>query len=410
MKRFLCLIIVGCIFIAIISGCNSDKKLEQTSDPSSESNITTELSNTASQSEQDNEYKIEPVNFEISAKCDFLPDSSFGVFSYNNKYGLINSDGKVVIEPLYEKMSVPFEGYLIAQKSDNLFCVLTTDGEEMGIIEYSDGELESAEPFSEGLAFVHIRGTNALGSTNSICVDTKGNVVFKCDINITNQYVNSIAIGTQTELYSEQSDIVAIDKNGKEIWRRATCNMGLNTVVTDIKIKDNIVVYQSPESMLWGAVDINGNDILDCSYEELTYAGDGKIGFKKYGLWGYLDYNGNVIIEPKYTKAYDFRGGIALVSDNGGMQSIIDESGNILFYCSEKAILYFENGIVMDNSSKIIDSNGNVLYETDISQNGMGGTANGLSYQGGKVFYEFLRGEGVTNNNKTYNYFKIVSK
>lgn len=403
----------------VLTACNN-KKPEINNDSEAFDRQTN--TNNESEPTNSNEFGIKPINFEIASMCNFLPYSSFGVFNYNNKYGLINSDGNVVIEPIYDQLSSPAEDRLIAEKSDGKFYVLTTDGSEIGQIEYNNGELEinritvlkdstcndGAGQFSDGLAFMHLK-TSRESDVNSVCVDSKGNIVFESNLNLQGKFVNGIAIGVDNDTGNSYNiDIVAIDKSGKELWRKTTRNFGLNTAVTDVKIKDNIVVYQSPKTELWGAVDINGNEALDCSYEELTYAGNGKIGFKKYGLWGYIDYNGKVVIEPQFTKACDFRGGIALVCDDSGEQSFIDENGNIILSCGEKPIQYFENGIIVDNGSKILDSRGNVLYETDISQNGLGGTANGLSYSGGEIFYEFLRGDGVSNDSKTYNYFKLI--
>lgn len=425
MKRNKCyMIIVTTMIIASfvfgVTGCNTEQ----------DNNVTASKSNEAINNFDDNDndiskfngdFKILPVDFEVSTICYFLPNKLLGIFNYNNKYGLINSDGQVIIEPIYEMLSYPSEGYLIAKKNDGTFCVLTTDGKEVASIEYSNGDIEinriavlsdetcndATGEFSDGLAFMSVKN-NGDSDIKSICVDTNGQVVFESSVELHGKFVNGLAIGTEDN--SDDIDIVAVNKAGKELWRKQANSFLQNDTVTYLKIKDKVIVYKAAETGLWGAVDINGNEILDCSYEELTYAGNGKIGFKKYGLWGYIDYDKKVVIEPNFSKAYDYRGGIALVCDSNGQNSFIDEKGNTLFVCEEDMISYYENGIVMCNSSKLLDRNGNLLYETDISGNGMGGTANGLSYTGGEIFYEFLRGEGKTNNEKTYKYFKIQTE
>lgn len=403
-----------------VTGCNTVQDSKVTESKFKESTNSLDKKDN-DLTESNSNYKIVTVDFEVSSICYFLPSKSLGVFNYNNKYGLINSDGKVIIEPIYEKLSSPSEDYLIAEKNNGAFCVLSTDGQEVSSIEYRNGDIEikrimvlsdetcndGTGEFSGGLAFMSAKN-NDDSDIKSICVDTNGQVIFESSVELHGKFVNGVAVGTVDN--SDGIDIVAVDKTGKELWRKQANYFQQNESVSDLKIRDGIIVYKAAETGLWGAIDINGKEILDCSYEELTYAGNGKIGFKKYGLWGYIDYDKNVVIEPNFSKAYDFRGGMALVCDSNGQNSFIDENGNTLFVCEEDRISYYENGIVMCNSSKLLDRNGNVLYETDISRNGMGGTANGLSYSGGEIFYEFLRGEGKTNNEKTYKYFRIQTE
>lgn len=418
MRKLICLAMFLCLSIVVFSGCNISGNTGQNSNNSVESSIT---DNSEIEIPKDIEvggtkgYRIEQVDFEIATRCFFLPGTSFGTFCYNRKYGIINSDGHVVVEPIYTSLSQPSEDHLIGEKSDGTFVVLTTNGDEVGKIEYSKGELEitivisdeSECQFSNGLAFIDIKN-QANSDIKSICIDTNGKVVFESKYELVGKFIDGVAIGIDEETENPNViDIVGIDTNGDEIWRQPTCRFGMQCVVRDIKIKDNIVVYKSTDTGLWGAIDTEGNEVLDCKYEELTYAGDGKIGFKKYGLWGYIDYDQNVVIEPQFSKAYDFIGGVALVCDDGGINTFIDEDGNKLFDVSDGSISYFENGTIRDNG-KILTHSGEVLYETDVSQNGMGGTANGLSYSGGEIFYECLRGEGVSYDKGTYNYFKII--
>lgn len=73
-------------------------------------------------------------------------------------------------------------------------------------------------------------------------------------------------------------------------------------------------------------------------YEELGPLADGKIAFKSttrdgqgLDVWGYLDASGKVAIEPKFPAyASAFSEGRATVSGRSGLNSLIDDKGNVL--------------------------------------------------------------------------------
>ena len=61
------------------------------------------------------------------------------MFSYDNKCGIIDIDGNIVIEPIYEDMSYPSENLVVAEKSDGNFIILDiTSGKEVGSIDGSE--------------------------------------------------------------------------------------------------------------------------------------------------------------------------------------------------------------------------------------------------------------------------------
>lgn len=403
------------ILMSILSGCSQPN--DHSSSISDEQNSTSSQkvsSNTSNANPNStSEYSYEPIKMEINADsyhfCNNLP---LGVVEYKGKYGLVNTDGKVVVEPIYSSIYEPSEGHCIVEKADKTYAVIDFQGNETGKINYTDPEdgrpvsFDRVEPFSDGLALVNL--SNSVGDVNSICVDTNGNVVFESALSIITPFVDGITIGGYSNSSSNTKQIVAIDKTGKEIWRKDRFKD--NSLYT-LAMEDNIIVYLSPENKLFGAVNINGEEILKCEYEKLGKAGNGRIPFEKYGLWGYLDYSGKVVVEPQYKMAYQFKNGQAIVKTDQNY-SVIDLQGNEKFQLdsveSNTTPASFDNGLFLVNSrveekSKLVDSNNNTIYEVSIAGNTVYSSQD-VKYTGSEIFYVYTIGSGKENRD----FYKLI--
>ena len=99
------------------------------------------------------------------------------------------------------------------------------------------------------------------------------------------------------------------------------------TSVKEIEVADcyEVVYYQEGVAMtiLKGGsperqcclLDKNGKEITKGKYYDYIWNfSDGMAKVEKNGKKGYVDKNGKEIVKPKYDKAYDFSGGMAMVS------------------------------------------------------------------------------------------------
>lgn len=59
---------------------------------------------------------------------------------------------------------------------------------------------------------------------------------------------------------------------------------------------------------LWGLIDREGNEIVECKYYELSTHFGKAVSFQReeYGSYGIMDFDGNIIMEPKYSYIYDY--------------------------------------------------------------------------------------------------------
>lgn len=361
-------------------------------------------------------FTLKQVEFNASGFFRFTVDSDYGLFSYNNKCGIIDIDGNIVIEPIYEDMSFPSENLVVAEKSDGNFVILDiTSGKKVGSVEGSEDipanqiykisnpsilygdDGDDYIGFSDGYIFMRVTSwanDRLEENYNSICMDKTGKEKFATKYNITSNYNSGIAIGYYSGNFMQPKTLAGLDKDGKELWTVENVNEYESQ-------SDGVIIYQDRDSSLYGAVDLKGNNVLECEYEKLTRAGNGLIGFKKYGLWGYLDYKGNEVIKPQFSNAQKFSGGIALV-EKDSKQYIINTKGETVIDNVGEGASYYGNGLVILNYVSVYDFEGNPVSLNNQSVDSNDRVSNALNYNGGKILKE-----GAENNQKFYQVIKF---
>lgn len=412
MKRFIKVSTIMCLLItSVFTGC-SDKDVV-----SSNTNIQTSTSSESSISNDDNfptensteiqnttAYRYEPVKFEISDSATFESGSSTGVFVYNHKCGLIGSDGKVILEPIYKSLSHPSNGYLLAEQEDGSILIMNEQGGEQAKINYTKPlELSgmSSPEFVNGYSFLGLKERDN-NSPQTVIINTEGKVLFETNLTRITITDKNVIIGLDFVSDRGNPSVVGIDTNGNQLW-----NVNVTQFPKDnqsIEVKDNLLVYKSKDNNLWGAIDVNGNQVLECKYEELSHAGDGLIGVLKYGKWGYMDYNGNMVIEPQFTSVNEFINGKALVKKDGNY-CVIDTQGNVLFELANNSARHYDNGLFYnqsDSDMKLLDENGNTIFEIPLSFDYI--DRSGLKYHGGDIFYTINQ----SNGERTYQHYKLI--
>lgn len=415
------LLLLSCMILFV--GCGNSKPqsaANNSTDTSQNDNADSNANGSDNEPAQNtSKFTLKQVEFNASGFFRFTVDSDYGLFSYNNKCGIIDIDGNIVIEPIYEDMSYPSENLVIAEKSDGSFVILDiTSGKEVGSIEgnenISANEIyEISNPsvlfgddadkyigFSEGCIFMNITSyakdlfeENYNTEYNSVCIDKTGKERFATKYNITSNYNSGIAIGYYSDNFMQSKTLAGLDKDGKELWTVENVNEYESQ-------SDGVIIYQDRDSSLYGAVDLKGNNVLECEYEKLTRAGNGLIGFKKYGLWGYLDYKGNEVIKPQFSNAQKFSGGIALV-EKDSKQYLINTKGETVIDNVGEGASYYGNGLVILNYVSVYDFEGNPVSLNSQSVDSNERVSNALNYNGGKILKE-----GAENNQKFYQVIK----
>lgn len=238
------------------------------------------------------EFEIEP-NYELVTEFD---ENGLAKIYSNQKVGLINKEGRVVLPPEYHDVSeikeevftaVNEEGYFIFDKS-GLKLFETTDYSVIG--SSSDGMLPVVKKDEEG--------NNKAGYINK-----KGDVVIDLKYNNAWGFKNDRAL-----VKVEEDKYLIIDKEGKELAE---------------------LPYE--------------NIAPDEENEMFMFMDNNK-------LYGYFNEKGEVIVEPKYSKAFPFEDGVAVVSPSDGKEEnkkwgVIDKENNYVIEPEYSSITYLGEGL-----------------------------------------------------------------
>lgn len=208
--------------------------------------------------------------------------------SKNDKYGFIDTKGKVVIEPKYEWASSFSDGLAIVSV-EGLYGAIDKQGKTVIPFEY-----ESLGDFQEGFA------TAARPPKDPEDYESKYGLINK---------KNEVVIPFMYESMGNLSEsLIAVKKDGK-----------------------------------WGYVDTKNKAIIpiNLAYETVSDFSDGLAAVFNYEensdnlKYGYIDKTGKLVIAMQFIKAYwddsegiiDFNNGIALVNEQGGRKFCINKKG-----------------------------------------------------------------------------------
>jgi hypothetical protein len=220
-------------------------------------------------------------------------ESDRAVVRKNNKCGIIDTNGKLVLEPKYDYISSFSEGYAFVfngtvdkwgSPDNGKYGFIDTTGKLI-----SDMQWDGADSFHEGFASVIKNGKTG-------CIDTAGKIAVKPQYDYVGEFVNGRALVF----------------NGK---------------LTD---------YGSPDDGQYGFIDTEGKIISKMQWEAASPFQEDLAVVKADGKWGFIDRQGKIVVEPTYDAADSFKGGRARVfigttSMDGypedGYYSFIDTAG-----------------------------------------------------------------------------------
>lgn len=297
------------------------------------------------------------------------------------KWGYINITGKTIIEPQFDDAGKFSEGVAAVQMNNNYGYV---DKTGKLII---PAKFVEAEDFENGIAGVMMKTANRPDPKHSY-VDRTGKPITDYDV------VNLLSEGLI--LVRKEYKKGFIDSSGKEIipiqyedahhFKEGVALIKENskwgcidkTGKLIISVRFDLVKDEFSEGMLgvqvetkWGFIDKSGEIKINPVYDDVGPFSYGLAIIVKNGKQGYVDKSGKVIIEPAFTKAFNFDKGIARVINTIEIKEgwmLIDKTGKpITKLMFVKEINRFEEDIAcirgLDNKYNYIDQKGNLLNE-----------------------------------------------
>lgn len=297
----------------------------------------------------------------------YIFSDGMGLFTYNGKCGYIGTDGKVVIEPEYNRGILFSEGVALVEDSDKNLVIINKAGKQLFIS--NEYNLPNDGYFQNGAAIVQSKDNKRFVIINK--AGTELGAVQK------NGYVpkGNLSNGVIVWGLNNSNKIKLTDVTGKELKNEIVTGFGANNM-PKLNFKDNLLAVPDFDKS-WNVIDKAGKKVFKKNFEELGQPSEGLIAFKKYGKWGYVDYKGKIAIKPQFESAHDFSNGLAAVRVNGKV-GFIDKNNKMIiaprFNAEPKlnltSIEYYKFGskgvaIIPDNNGTVIDKSGKSLLSAN---------------------------------------------
>jgi len=243
------------------------------------------------------------------------------VVTVNGKYGFMNREGKIVIQPLFDK-AYPFTDGLAAILKHDSWGFIDTMGRVV-----IEPEFVSVGLFSEGLAtFEDKQNPGKKGY-----IDKVGHMVIKPRFDAASNFRNGVArVGFATikgKLLSWVADVGLecdykfIDRTGKFVPEPPPLHYATGEAGERIPFR---------KGELAGYLDTKGKVVIQPQFQLASEFSEGLACVCKEGAFGYIDPTGEWVIPPRFPHANDFSDGLAGVSFGDQGWAFIDRSGKVV--------------------------------------------------------------------------------
>lgn len=242
---------------------------------------------------------VEPVYTNVKQFSEGL-----AAVQYNELWGYVNTSGAFIADPVYTDVG-SFSGGMAYVCKDGKYGYINTNGQATISNQY-----DVACNFSEGLAFV---GKTENGGTNYYLITDLDEVVAAVSIQSPGQFSQSLAaVQLSSGKYSY------LNRRGKQ-------SLG-DTYDNALPFSEDLAAVCVDGK--WGFIDTMGEFAIEPIYSDArSFHGGYAAVCDASGQWGYVDATGAVVIPCQYHSAGDFADGYAVVSKMLE-QGLIDIYGN----------------------------------------------------------------------------------
>lgn len=304
----------------------------------------------------------------------------------DGKSGYIDNTGALVIEPgkygfpFADGLASVFGGSVINKKgdviidgvqfksngrlSDGLMVVRNSDKKKYGFFDRNGNQViefkyDDAREFSDGVAWVKTGGKYG-------CIDKKGNWVINPDYVEITSFNDGLAF-----VYKDEAHPICIDNKGSVVIEELPEGLKWNK---ELRFSEGLACVNVGGK--YGYIDKTGRFVINPQFISAKNFSDGLAMIYENHLHGYIDRTGKMVIKPKFMFAEDFSEGLAAVSLKDGTEATqkyfyINKNGDMV---SDSLFCYaydFHNGIakveVYDEGINYIDKNGKLLINRNLS-------------------------------------------
>ena len=187
------------------------------------------------------------------------------------KYGVVNQEGKQLIEEKYNYVEYLYDDYFIVSNENG----------KLGIVD--DQEIVKVDINHDSLQ--RIQGTDLVQSTST---ENKMTQIYAKSMEKICEMSNaSIEVKNDFIKVYNETETKYFTKEGK--------------VLKNTEVYPNNKLFVKVENNRYGFVDYNGNVVVDCQYDKAYELNEyGFATVKKDGKWGAIDENGKEVVTPIY--------------------------------------------------------------------------------------------------------------
>jgi len=354
------------------------------------------------------DYALKPF---FASKFSYLGKFTRGkaMFLKENKLGIITQDGKIIIEPKYDKLVVNYPYYLSCtrQNGKDNWIVLDSLGKPLHTKPY-----ERIHPFNGQLFPVVIRnywgainttGKEVVACTyDSILQQQHENLVVKFhgQYGIINQREEWIVTPRQTKLWLVSADRYA-ERSGRNTYLKSFKNDVIYFSENPMDIGEQRIVERLPSGTVWeldmngviikrqvqpegaiekmypeseglrgikrngqyGFVDAQGRLRIANRYDGIQPYSESLAAVKIRGKWGFISHEDKIAIQPVYEEVTPFQKGFSLVKQKG-LQGLIDINGTVILPPRYESVTVLPHGNLVIRQEKLLglaDKTGRVI-------------------------------------------------
>lgn len=248
------------------------------------------------------------------------------------KWGYMNHEGKIVIEPKYLRGTRFFEDLALVANEKNKVGYINREGKVVVDIKF-----DGASPFSEGYAA-------AYEGRKAGVINTKGEWVLPPKYTRVGRFRDGLApavIVREVNPQLKAEDGGYIDINGKFVIL-PQFDPGLTSFNEDLAGVRRV-------GQLWSFIDKTGKTVIAPKWFMVGQFAEGLAGaMDEKNRWGYIDKNGAVMITPKFRQVRFFSEGLAGVMSNEVPKwGFINKKGEIVIKQQFDGVDQFLDGIAM---------------------------------------------------------------
>jgi hypothetical protein len=258
------------------------------------------------------------------------PDDTISPYLFpikkNNKWGYINRDGKIVIEPRFDHADEFHDGFAVV-RMDTGSESDTNSNAVIGTVR------------SDSLRFKH--GKHKYGFINH-----RGEYIIKPVYDYADRFSEGLAMvlvgNSDTGVYGY------VNATGKVVIEPKYPYIGFTR--DDLNFSDGLAPVKIDRKIAF--IDFRGEIAFKTNYDHAWQFSEGMAAVRKglvnTGRYGYIDNTGNTVIDPKLLGALPFREGLAGVRIEGWAKHIwgfIDKSGGFAIKPVYMEVFSFHNGL-----------------------------------------------------------------